>query len=77
MHDDHYKKTPFEPITIIEAKERKFAELGLDPNKAGNVCRALKYLLRAGEKKGEEAEKDIEKAANYIHRAIFGRWVDE
>ena len=47
----HYRKQPIQPIEIIDA-------YGLD-FKRGN---ALKYLLRAGSKLGEEKSDDLQKA---------------
>ena len=51
----HYRKQPIQPIEIIDA-------YGLD-FKRGN---ALKYLLRAGSKLGEEKSDDLQKAIWYL-----------
>lgn len=51
----HYRKQPIQPIEIIDA-------YGLD-FKRGN---ALKYLLRAGSKLGEEKNDDLQKAIWYL-----------
>ena len=51
----HYRKQPIQPIEIIDA-------YGLD-FKRGN---ALKYLLRAGSKLGEEKTDDLQKAIWYL-----------
>lgn len=51
----HYRKQPFQPIEIIDAYGLGF--------KRGN---ALKYLLRAGSKLGEEKNDDLQKAIWYI-----------
>lgn len=51
----HYRKQPIQPIEIIDA-------YGLD-FKRGN---ALKYLLRAGSKLGEEKFDDLQKAIWYL-----------
>jgi len=40
-----------------------------------SVAQALRYLLRAGTKPGENWQKELEKAENYIHRARTGRWI--
>ena len=39
---------------------------------------AVKYIDRAGSK-GEPTDwnDDLHKAANYIHRLVYGKWVDE
>ena len=51
----HYRKQRIQPIEIIDA-------YGLD-FKRGN---ALKYLLRAGSKLGEEKSDDLQKAIWYL-----------
>ena len=57
----HYRKQPIQPIEIIDA-------YGLD-FKRGN---ALKYLLRAGSKLGEEKTDDLKKAIWYIVCELHG-----
>lgn len=57
----HYRKQPIQPIEIIDA-------YGLD-FKRGN---ALKYLLRAGSKLGEEKTDDLQKAIWYIVCELYG-----
>lgn len=57
----HYRKQPIQPIEIIDA-------YGLD-FKRGN---ALKYLLRAGSKLGEEKTDDLLKAIWYIVCELHG-----
>ena len=57
----HYRKQPIQPIEIIDA-------YGLD-FKRGN---ALKYLLRAGSKLGEEKTDDLQKAIWYIVYELHG-----
>lgn len=37
-----------------------------------NLTQATKYFMRLGEK--DQAEKELAKAQNYLHRAIHGRW---
>lgn len=73
--DSHYAEKEVEPIDVIEETEKRLHAAGVDPIKAGNVVRGLKYILRAGLKEGEDANKDIRKAANYLHRAETGRWL--
>ena len=60
---EHYQRDGIEPIDVIEA-------WGLD----FRLANAIKYIARAGRKPGESRDADLEKAANYIHRARFGRW---
>ena len=57
----HYRKQPIQPIEIIDA-------YGLD-FKRGN---ALKYLLRAGSKHGEEKTDDLQKAIWYLVCELHG-----
>lgn len=53
------KKTPFEPIKIIDYYNLDFS--------LGNV---IKYVLRAGKKPGEDALKDLKKAYDYLGHKI-------
>lgn len=59
-------------------KQEGIAELliarGVSVARSFDAATALKYVERAGEKDGESAEKDLGKAADYLHRAIFGMW---
>lgn len=55
----HYEEMPIEPFTIIDA-------FGLDFYR-GN---ALKYLLRAGRKPGQNEVQELEKAKDYLDQAI-------
>jgi hypothetical protein len=55
----HYEEMPIEPFTIIDA-------FGLDFYR-GN---ALKYLLRAGRKPGQDEIQELEKAKDYLDQAI-------
>ncbi len=57
----HYRNQPIQPIEIIDA-------YGLD-FKRGN---ALKYLLRAGSKLGEEKTDDLQKAIWYLVCELHG-----
>ena len=57
----HYRNQPIQPIEIIDA-------YGLD-FKRGN---ALKYLLRAGSKPGEEKSDDLLKAIWYLVYELDG-----
>jgi hypothetical protein len=61
--ESYYHSHKMEAIEIIEA-------FGLDFN-LGN---AIKYILRAG-RKTENSKEDLQKAENYIHRAVTGEWL--
>lgn len=53
---------------------REFMRMqGIDSFNIGN---ALKYLVRAGKKKGESGNKDLLKALNYIHEELTHEWID-
>lgn len=60
---EHYQRDGIEPIDVIEA-------WGLD----FRLANAIKYIARAGRKPGESRDADLKKAADYLHRARFGRW---
>ena len=61
MHNSDYygKENPFEPIKIIDYYDLNFSR--------GN---AIKYILRAGNKPGEDVVKDLLKARDYIDHEI-------
>lgn len=61
MHNSDYygKDNPFEPIKIIDYYDLNFSR--------GN---AIKYILRAGNKPGEDVVKDLLKARDYIDHEI-------
>lgn len=61
MHNSSYYGTenPFEPIKIIDYYELNFS--------LGNV---IKYVLRAGNKPGEDKIKDLAKAKDYLEHEI-------
>ena len=72
----HYKAGKTEVIDILEEivsnPERK-----LTPKQRYNIAQAVKYLLRCGLKGGVAlVEVDLQKAENYIHRAMTGEWID-
>lgn len=82
-HDDHYNELELAGLSpneiIIRVMEMaictgipKIFHSTLMRN-LSNVL-ALKYQLRLGHK--DSAEKELDKAANYIHRARTGRWID-
>ncbi len=64
VQGQHYMKRTIEPINVIEEYSLNF-----------NLGNTQKYLLRA-EYKGTKQE-DLKKAFNYLHRELFGCWVDE
>ena len=57
----HYRNQPIQPIEIIDAYGLDFVR--------GN---ALKYLLRAGSKLGEEKTDDLQKAIWYLVYELHG-----
>lgn len=59
----HYRAQKIEPIEAIEAWELNF-----------NLGNATKYIARAGKKEGQDKRKDLEKALNYLHRELYGKW---
>ena len=67
-HDDHYAKMTIQPIEVME----QVAANTKDPIAGLRVAMACKYLLRAGTKDGWS--KDLEKASNYLYRALHGVW---
>ena len=60
-HPPHYggEDNPYEAIKVIEAHSLNFS-----------LGSAIKYILRAGKKKGESPLDDLQKAAWYINREI-------
>ena len=70
---EHYKAGNIETIDVLEdfvsIENRK-----LTSRQKYDVSQALKYLLRVGLK--GPAEVDLQKAENYIHRALTGEWID-
>ena len=61
MHNSEYygKDNPYEPIKIIDHYDLNFD--------LGNV---IKYVLRAGNKPGEDKLKDLKKAYDYLGHEI-------
>ena len=58
-HPPHYNEGKFEVIEVIEDWKMNF-----------HLGNALKYLARAGKKKSENRNEDLEKAIWYIRREI-------
>ena len=74
-HDAHYsaieRALGVQPIQIGEA----IVDRESIPRKAAkHLATAAEYLARAGTKDGEPWEKEAQKAANHIFRALNGRW---
>ena len=79
-HDSHYRemeRTATEPIVRMEAEACRDLPQRYHEIARRNLCNALalKHELRAGRKAGEAEGKELEKAANYRHRATEGRWM--
>lgn len=79
-HDEHYRR--IEEGGLIEPIERMESTicLGIPQEHHAtlrrnlNLAMADKHMSRAGEKAGEDANKEIEKAENYLCRARTGSW---
>ena len=69
---DHYKGMGVEVIDILEDFVSQPSTLSQKQRLC--VAQALRYLLRAGRK--GIADIDLQKAENYIHRALTGKWID-
>lgn len=79
-HDEHYTNMHVQPITAMEERAQAPVDLFDDgdfPDEIErlNLAIALKYIMRAGKKEGQPWKKDIEKAANHLHRAMTGAWL--
>jgi len=72
-HDKHYAEKAIEPILVIE-QVMETANAIPAKNRL-SIAQALRYLLRVGTKSGENWQKELEKAENYIHRARTGSWI--
>lgn len=77
-HDDHYKNFEkvlgHQPITVMEAVACNGLpqEFHAQAKRNLHVAMAIKYLLRLGSK--DEANKEINKAENFLYRARTGSW---
>lgn len=69
-HPFHYTSHGLETIDKIEAVID-----GLPAKEAAMLANVLKYFDRAGLK--DDAHQDLEKANNYAHRLVYGRWKHE
>lgn len=77
-HDAHYAAIEAEGQRPVIADMEAQVCQGIPPQYHAvaiqnlSLAMARKYQRRAGRK--DSAEQDLEKAANYIHRAQTGRW---
>lgn len=75
--DGSYYDGKFETIEYIEHVVDALVKNGLEPKRAYCVGQALKYLSsRLGAKLDTPVELDLQKAENYVHRALWGKWID-
>ena len=76
-HSDHYHKMTIEPIGVMEERMVPDNHLTNGPYHIErlNLSIAIKHIMRAGKKEGQPWEKDIQKAQNYLHRALTGEWL--
>lgn len=72
MEPSHYAGTG--AIAKQEAMAARLAGMGVEAGRAFCAATALKYVERCGRKDGASVADDMEKAANYLFRAIEGRW---
>jgi len=77
-HDEHYRKIEEsgdpEPIVIQESLIERLIIAGVPPRRALDVAMGQKHISRAGQKTNEVWSKEIEKAINYLTRALTGEW---
>jgi hypothetical protein len=77
LHDNHYRnieKNGTEPIIIMEELHERLINI-CGANEALNITLAQKHITRAGLKSGDDWRKDIQKAMNYLNRALNGEWM--
>lgn len=75
--DGSYYDGKFETIEYIEHVVDSLVKNGLEPKRVYCVGQALKYLSsRLGAKLDTPVELDLQKAENYVHRALWGEWID-
>ena len=67
---EHYNVSEIEVIHFIEQVTKDYP-----PEIAFHIGNAIKYLARAPHK--GSYEDDLYKAANYIHRARTGEWLND
>jgi hypothetical protein len=76
-HDEHYEKRRKDGVETIDIIERLMVhnipeEYHRQVLMNYNVAQAFKYMDRLGSK--DEAEKELAKAENYLHRARTAEW---
>lgn len=78
-HDEHYRKiedeSTTEPIVVMEELAERMIDNNVDTKSVVNIVLAQKHITRAGVKKGNGWEQEIEKAINYLTRALTGHWI--
>lgn len=75
--DGSYYDGKFETIEYIEYVVDKIVQNGIEPKRAFCIGQALKYLSsRLGAKSDTPVELDLQKAENYIHRALWSEWIE-
>lgn len=77
LHDSHYRnieKSGTEPIVIMEELHGRLIPI-CGANEALNITLAQKHITCAGLKSGDGWRKDIQKAMNYLNRALSGEWM--
>lgn len=77
-HDSHYRTMDIEPYDVMQQRVRPHPgtdHCGPTQQQKLAMAIALKHIMRAGLKDGQLWEKDIEKAMNYLHRALTGGWL--
>lgn len=75
-HPTHYNiylpdGTRIECADVVDGLRGRWEDAGFDVHR---VSCAFEYLFRAGAK--DNAEQDLQKALNYLHKAVTGRWID-
>lgn len=73
--EDHYRNLDTEPICVMEQVLKNLDTTKLSSEQKLNIVLGLKYILRLGMK--DKPEKELEKAYNYLHRAMYGSWVEK
>lgn len=67
LHPTHYNSGKLETVEKIDVVIE-----GLPAKEAYYLGNVLKYFDRAGLK--DDAEQDLDKANNYAHRLVTGKW---
>ena len=73
-HDDHYRDQKIEPIDIKESLIQRLVDNGVPLLSAVSIYEAQGYITRCSTKEGEPWMKEIDKAINYLTRALTGEW---